>query len=141
MRYVLDASVALKWVLPEPDSAKAVRLRDDFRVGVYDLLAPDIFPMEVAHALAKAERRRVITPPDGAAKLADVLRAVPDLHPSLPLLGRAFDIASAARIAVYDCLYVALAEREGCELVTADAKLLKNLQAQFPFLVPLDSMP
>ncbi len=42
-------------------------------------------------------------------------------------------ISSAARIGVYDCLYVALAEREKCELVTADDKLIKNLQPSFPF--------
>jgi predicted nucleic acid-binding protein len=40
-----------------------------------------------------------------------VLRNRPDLHPYLPLLPRAFAIASAARIGVYDCLYFALAER------------------------------
>jgi len=38
-------------------------------------------------------------------------------------------------------LYVALAEQEGCELVTTDARLLNNLQAQFLFIVPLSSLP
>jgi len=45
------------------------------------------------------------------------------------------------RVGVYDCLYVALAEREGCELITADDKLVKNLQPHFPFIVPLASLP
>jgi predicted nucleic acid-binding protein len=45
------------------------------------------------------------------------------------------------RHSVYDCLYVALAEREKCELVTADDKLIKNLTPQFPFIVPLSSLP
>jgi len=45
------------------------------------------------------------------------------------------------RIGFYDCLYVALAEREGCELVTADDKLLKNLRPTFPFILALSSMP
>jgi predicted nucleic acid-binding protein len=141
MRYVLDASVALKWVLPEPDSAKAVALRDDFRNAVRELLAPDVFPIEIAHALARAERRKIINPSEGAQKLADVLGTLPTLHPYLPLLARAFEIASNVRIGVYDCLYVALAEREGCELVTADAKLVANLQAQFPLVVALGSLP
>lgn len=141
MRYVLDASVAHKWVLPEPDSAQAVRLRDDYRAGTHDLLAPDVFAVEVAHALVKAERQGIIVSPAGAVKLTDVLRSVPVLHPYLPLLTRAFDIASAGRIGVYDCLYVALAEREGCELVTADDRLVRNLRASFPFLLPLSAMP
>ena len=42
---------------------------------------------------------------------------------------------------VYDAIYVALAERESCELVTADDKLVKNLQPQFPFIRSLASMP
>src|SRR5260370_23121241 len=60
MRYVLDLSVALKWVLAEPNAAIAVRLRDEFRKGIHELLAPDVFPIEVAHALARAERRGAI---------------------------------------------------------------------------------
>jgi predicted nucleic acid-binding protein len=42
---------------------------------------------------------------------------------------------------VYDCLYVALAEREGCEFLTADDRLLKKLCIQFPFIVSLASIP
>ena len=42
MRYVLDSSVALKWVLPEADSDRADRLRDDFRNALHDLIAPDV---------------------------------------------------------------------------------------------------
>jgi predicted nucleic acid-binding protein len=43
MKFVLDASVALKWVLPEADSAKAIALRENYRKGVHELIAPDIF--------------------------------------------------------------------------------------------------
>ena len=63
------------------------------------------------------------------------------MHPYLPLLPRAYEISSQARVGVYDCLYVALAEREQCQFVTADDKLIKNLQARFPFIVPLASLP
>ena len=141
MRYVLDASVALKWVLPEADSPKALRLRDEYRAGVHDFVSPDIFPVEVAHALARAERRKIIPPPSGTAKLADVLGFLPMLLPYLPLLPRAFEIASTWRVGVYDCLYVALAEQEACELITADDKLVKNLRPTFPFISPLSSLP
>jgi predicted nucleic acid-binding protein len=65
MKYVLDSKVALKWVLPEPDADKAVQVRDDFRRGITELLSPDIFPVEVAHALARAERREIIQPAEG----------------------------------------------------------------------------
>jgi predicted nucleic acid-binding protein len=141
MRYVLDSSVALKWFLAEPDSDKALRLRDDARAGVHELLAPDFFPVEVTHAITRAERQGRITPAEGTSFVADLLAELPALHPSVPLLPRAYVLSSLSRHGVYDCMYVALAEREGCELVTADDKLVKNLSAQFPFLVPLASMP
>jgi predicted nucleic acid-binding protein len=63
MKYVVDASVALKWVLTEPDSNKALSLRDDFRNQLNELLAPDILPVELAHALTRAERKGIIKPP------------------------------------------------------------------------------
>jgi predicted nucleic acid-binding protein len=44
-------------------------------------------------------------------------------------------------VGVYDCLYVALAERENCGFVTADDKLIKNLQGTFQFIIALASMP
>ena len=72
MKYVLDSCVALKWVLPEPDAAAAAKVRDEFRRGGHELIAPDIFAVEVAHNLAKSERRGIIPPGEGAIKLADI---------------------------------------------------------------------
>jgi predicted nucleic acid-binding protein len=51
------------------------------------------------------------------------------------------DIRRLARHNFFDCLYVALAERGSCELVTGDEKLIKNLQAKFPFITPLSTLP
>ena len=141
MRHVLDSSVGFKWVVPEPDSDKAIRLRDDYRNGTVELLAPDVFPIEIAHALTRAERQGRITPAQGAIALADVSSLLPRLHASFPLLPRAYQISSQVRIGVYDCLYVALAEREGCQLITADDRLMRALQPQCPFLLSLSSLP
>jgi predicted nucleic acid-binding protein len=139
MKYVLDSCVALKWVLPESDSDKATALRDRFLEHVHELIAPDIFTVEVAHALAKAERRGTFKPPEGTRRLLRVLSTPPNLYPHRPLLRRAFEIASQARIGVYDCLYIALAEQERCELMTADARLIRSVQKEFPFIVQLAS--
>lgn len=49
MKYVIDSSVAFKWVVPEILSDKAQLLRDDFRNAVHELIAPDIFTSEIAH--------------------------------------------------------------------------------------------
>ena len=139
MKYVLDASVAVKLVLPEHDSDKALALEADFRNQIHDLIAPDTFPVEVAHALTKAERRGLLLPGQAAARLSRILVYPPDLMPYLPLLSRAVEIAALARIGVYDCLYVALAEREACELVTADLRLVTNLGTLFP-IISFDAM-
>ena len=51
MKYILDSSVAFKTVVIETDSDKGQRLLDDYRNGIHDLIAPDILPIEVGHAL------------------------------------------------------------------------------------------
>jgi predicted nucleic acid-binding protein len=139
MKYVLDASVALHWVLPEKDSAKAIQLRDDARNAVHQLFAPDIFPVEVFNALLKAERTKRINHGDAKTLYASIAADIPALHPYLALLPRAGEIASRYRVALYDCLYVALAERDACEVVTAD-RGITSLQSQFSFIVPLSSL-
>jgi predicted nucleic acid-binding protein len=139
MKYVLDSSSALPWVLPERDSAKAMLLRDDARQGVHQLLAPDIFPAEVFNALLKAERTKRINVGDAKPLYASIAADVPLLHPYLPLMPRAGDIASRHRVAQYDCLYIALAERESCEVIAAD-RGITSLQRHFPFIVPLSSL-
>jgi predicted nucleic acid-binding protein len=141
MRYALDVSAALCWTLPRPASFHAVRLRDGFRQGAHDLIAPSVFPAEAASALTKAERQKLIPVGQSRLLLADILTTPPAMHPYEPLLARAVDISSKTRSGLYDCLYVALAEREQCELVTDDQRLIANLKPQFPFIVPLASLP
>lgn len=140
MKLVLDSCVAFKWEVVEPDTDKSRRLRDDFRQGLTELLAPDFFPVEAAHAITRAERQGRLTSGQGAAALAALLTDLTKLHVSLPLLPRAYAISSAVRIGVYDCVYVALAKREKCDFVTSDNKLLTNLGPQFPFIKALSSL-
>jgi predicted nucleic acid-binding protein len=123
---VLDSSVAVSWAIPEPFSSRALDLRDAVRSKIHEIIAPETFASEVAHALTKAERRKVIPIGDAAVYLTDILRVGPKLEPILPLLPRAVEISSATKIAVGDCLFLAVAEREGCELATADKRLLLN---------------
>jgi predicted nucleic acid-binding protein len=127
--------------LPEKDSPKAVKLRNDFRRDIHELIAPDIFPAEIAHALTRAERRKIIRPPQGTKRFLAVMRFPPVLYSYLSLLPKAFALSSALRVGAYDCLYVSLAEQEGCELVTADDKLIRNLRPHFPFILDLNALP
>jgi len=140
MRYVLDASVAVSSVISRPLTSKALRLRQDYQRGGHELLAPSIFSAEAASALTKCERQKIIPVGQALPLLDDILSDLPQIHPYEPLLRRATAISSQTRAGLYDCLYVALAEREGCELITADERLLNCLSQQFPFVIPLSSL-
>ena len=67
MKYVLDSSVAFKWLVAEKDTAKALKLRDDFLKGNLELISPDFFHCEVRlltrliFPLAFARRCRLAT--------------------------------------------------------------------------------
>ena len=141
MKYVLDVSVAICWVIPRPLSPKAVKLRDEYLLQIHELVAPAVFIDEAAGALTKAERQKDIAVGQAAPLYAKVMNSPPVLIPHASLIARAIDISSRTRSGYYDCLYVALAEREGCELVTADHKSVNNLAPHFPFIVPLVSLP
>ena len=142
MKHIIDSSTAFKWVLTEVDSDKALRLRDDYRNGLIELHAPDIFPAEMVSSLLTAQRKGRIS--DFQPLLSEVLTEGVVLHATTPLLARMARIISTvttgARFSVYNCLYVALAEREGCELITADDRLLRNLRPVFPFIKELASL-
>lgn len=103
-------------------------LREEFKRQLHELAAPDCFLPEVGHALTRAERRNLIQRPMASAFFADILSTPPVLHSSITLMPIAIDLSSALRIGVYDCLYVALAEREGCQLLTADERLVSAFQ-------------
>jgi predicted nucleic acid-binding protein len=124
-----------------PLSLKAWHLRDDYLKSIHELIAPAHFPGEIASALTKAERQKLI--PVGTARrlLQDILNTPPVLYAIDSLFYRAVEISSQTRTGFYDCLYVALAELENCELVTADDKLIHVLQRQFPFILSLASLP
>ena len=123
MKYILDSSVAFKWVVREADSDKADQLRTELLSGLHEFHAPDVFSVEVAHALTRAERQKRLAVGEASRLIVDVLLTPPTLHVYRSLLLRATAISSKMRVGVYDCLYVALAETEQCELITADEPL------------------
>lgn len=122
---VVDASVALKWCVDEPGSAEAVAVHGR------RLLAPDYLLVEVANVLCRKLRRGEATVPQVRAAMQTLPDAFDLLAPAPELLTRAVELAVALQHPVYDCLYLALAERENAEMVTDDAKLLaKGVAAQ-----------
>jgi predicted nucleic acid-binding protein len=139
MRYVLDANVGLKMGLPEADSAKAIRLQEDFRNGTHELLAPDFFPVELGHALTRAERRHIIRVGQATALFDNIVDPCPELHASMPLVTRAIELSSQTRASVFDCLYLLLAEEQDCPFVTSDRKILNSFPNE-PRIIELSSL-
>ena len=76
MKYVIDASTAFQWEVPEPDSLQAIQLREDYRNGIHELISPDIFPAEVGNALIVAERKGRIVAGQFAVRLTAILASV-----------------------------------------------------------------
>jgi predicted nucleic acid-binding protein len=111
---VIDASVALKWVLDEPGSNEAAALRDQ------QLIAPALWLIEAANALWRITKLGHITPDEAAERLAELRNAPVATLAVEPYLGHALDLATAIGHPVYDCLYLALAVRHHTYVVTAD---------------------
>jgi predicted nucleic acid-binding protein len=120
MSWVVDASVAVKWLIPEHGSDSADRLL----AGGEPLIAPELVLVEVANALWKKVTRREVS--SGEARRAlDMLRGgALETRPTAPFVRRALDLASQLRHPVYDCVYVAVAEAEDARVVSADARFL-----------------
>jgi predicted nucleic acid-binding protein len=123
---VVDANVAIKWFVPEALSDRAAFLLRQRRL----LLAPLILPAEFGNVMRKKLRTGEIQPDDAAAAIGGVLALV-DLRPISDLLRAAWDITVHHNRSFYDALYVALAVREGCQMVTADEKLVNGMGALF----------
>jgi len=125
MNLVVDASVAAKWLFVEPGTAKARAILDSAESGELQLLAPEILLAEIANSLWKRTERGDLDS-DSALGLFDAFRKIEFRFFKIEeLAGPALSAAFRQRHPVYDCLYVALARREGCDLVTADEKFYK----------------
>jgi predicted nucleic acid-binding protein len=121
MTLVVDASVAAQWVLAEPGSTRALALRDEG-----GLIAPSLIAAEVGSALWKAVRRDGVAKQDALDAIQAILLAFEALIPIEDLRLRALELAIALDHSIYDCFYLALAERENAPLVSADKPLIEK---------------
>ena len=132
MNLVIDASVAAKWLFVEPDTGKARTILDSVVSGELQLLAPDIILAEIANALWKRTQRGDLDSPE-ALGLFEAFQKVEFKYCEVQeLIGPALSIAFRHHHPVYDCLYIVLARREGCDLVTADEKLYRAFAHIYP---------
>ena len=117
-RVVVDASVAVKWFLPEIHFEAALRYFDDD----CERLAPDLLYVEFGNVIWKRARRTELSD-DEAREALRSLRLVPiEVHPAQPFLETAYEVARALDRTVYDALYLVLASAHKCPMVTADRR-------------------
>lgn len=124
-RYVVDASVGIKWFLPEIHSEAASRLQ--FLNG--SLHVPAFFHLEIGSVLSKRIRRDELTQKEGEAILKELKQIPLQKHSDERLFKPAFALALQTKQSLYDCLYLALAETIDSWVVTADRKFYSSLES------------
>ncbi|MFG1360358.1 type II toxin-antitoxin system VapC family toxin [Xanthobacter pseudotagetidis] len=133
---LVDASVAVKWLVQEQHVAKAIMLLDE----ADEITAPQILFGEVANALWKKVRRAEIAADTSLDAIRLLQSYIHVVHPIEEFLTEALTMACAVDHPIYDCLYIACARGLNLPLVTADARLIRKFSSS-PYaasILPLD---
>lgn len=126
---IVDASVAIKWVVTEPGSdAAAALLGREERMAV-----PELWLAEVASALWARSARGLLTVAEAEERLRELLTAPVTHLPMAGLIPLALRTASTLHHPVYDCCYLAAAQVHDCSLVTADARFFRRAREDASF--------
>lgn len=134
--FVVDASVVLKWYLRDEEYLeKATSILLDFARGKNYLLAPSLIQYEVANAVNVARRRGRLPYDLSKESLEDFLSLGLYLADGTDLILPAFHLSSQLDIALYDALYLSLAETLSVRFITADEQLYKYLKGRVPYVM------
>lgn len=130
-RYVVDASVVAKWILPgEPYEENAVRLKEDSVEGLAELHSPNLITYEVGNILWRASETKRIAHEDAKEALkvlASIKITLYDLR--WHDVAEGFSIASALNLTIYDAAYILLSNKLKAPLITADDQLCERAKA------------
>jgi predicted nucleic acid-binding protein len=134
---VIDANVLVKLFVEETLTQNARVLANGPLLGI----APDFIAVELANVFRKKILRGELTE-DEALLAIDQIPSLVRLRPVAPLTSAALAISVTHNRSFYDSLYLALAIREGCTLVSADERLINALKPHYPdTLVWLGDLP
>lgn len=126
---VVDASIVVKWLLPEPDSAAALTQRRQWTTEGRVPSAPNFLLIELHNVLWKKIQRGELTPDAPILSFAPTFGLDLNWFPFEPLLPLAWPLALRCQIPIYDALYAALAQQLQAPFYTADARLAERLGA------------
>jgi predicted nucleic acid-binding protein len=120
---VIDSSIAVKWLVPEPDTSAALSLR-----GRHRFIAPELLVLECANVFWKKVRRRELTADEALVSAQAVgwsdIEFVSVQSQAEVITKLALDIDHP----VYDCAYIALALDRRCQFATADRRLIGAIE-------------
>lgn len=135
---VVDASVVVDWVAPDSDSRGAARtLLESWAQENATVLAPRLLLEEVGNALLTGVRRSRWSGAQADASFAALLRLPVQLRDTPADVTRAYELSRRYdEHPLYDMVYVAMTERLGERLVTADRRLVERV-ALLPFVQAL----
>ena len=123
---VVDASLAVKWLVEEEYSDKAHAALQYWDTRNITRIAPYLLPFEVANALHRRVVRGELSAGDSARMITRLLGSRLELHQTPTLHVRALELArQLGQGAVYDAHYLALAEEFDCELWVADQRFFR----------------
>jgi predicted nucleic acid-binding protein len=134
---VVDASLVLKWIILEPDSEKALALLTKWSNEGVEMHAPALLAYEVTNSLYQKVRSGKYTLDGAKQSLLDVIftELELDFSQDAALSIRTLEFADRFGLqATYDPHYLALAEREGCELWTADTRMWRIVRSELPWV-------
>ena len=138
---VVDSSVVIKWFVVEPYSDEAHKILDGYKAGEINLLAPDLINAEVGNIVWKKHRIQDLSIED-AQEIIDTFKTITmTLTSSADLLEGAYNLAVIHERTVYDMMYIALANRENCQFVTADERMVNAVGEHFPNVVWIANWP
>jgi predicted nucleic acid-binding protein len=124
-RAVIDASVAVKWVVAEQGTAAALALRTEYG----KLLAPDLLVPECANVLWKKVVRGNLLPAEARIAARLIASAEIELIPMRAYLESATALAVELSHPAYDCIYLAVAKAQRCPFITCDEGFIRKLEA------------
>ena len=132
---VLDASVALKWQFEDEEATvAAMSLLEDFTEARIELITPTLFPYEIISAVNIAINRNRIGEAAGYRAINYITSLGIGLRAFDDLVEPTFHMARQYGLSTYDCAYMALAEKEKCDLITGDRKLFNAVKSQLPWV-------
>jgi predicted nucleic acid-binding protein len=134
---VVDASIAIKWVLEEPDSDRADALLAEWINKGKLILAPDLLAYEITNVLYQKVGKGEITLDRAKEALAEIsLTEIEfDFSSDFAVSTRAIELANHFSLpATYDSHYLALAERKDCELWTADLRMWNSVKGKLDWV-------